>query len=101
MIDIDHFKRVNGRYGHGVGDQVIHAVARRLRRAVRSIELIGRYGGEEFALILPDITGGAGLVGERIRAAIADTRSRPTPARCPSRSASAWRCSTPPAPSPT
>jgi diguanylate cyclase (GGDEF)-like protein len=71
MIDIDHFKGINDRYGHGVGDQVIRAVADRVRHAVRGTELIGRYGGEEFAVIMPEISTGAHIVGERIRAAIA------------------------------
>ncbi|MCC6190953.1 MAG: diguanylate cyclase [Anaerolineales bacterium] len=74
MLDIDHFKQVNDTYGHAAGDDVIAEVARRLRTNIRSIDLIGRYGGEEFVLVLPE-TGlaGARLVAERLRRAIALT----------------------------
>jgi two-component system, cell cycle response regulator len=52
MIDLDHFKNVNDTYGHAVGDAVIKEVAARLVRSVRSYDLVGRYGGEEFLVIL-------------------------------------------------
>jgi len=73
MLDIDHFKQVNDGYGHPVGDQVIAAVADRLNAAVRKTDLVGRYGGEEFVVFLPD-TGaeGANILAERIRVAIGD-----------------------------
>ena len=53
MIDIDRFKSVNDTYGHAMGDRVIHALALFLRQRFRVTDTIGRYGGEEFAVILP------------------------------------------------
>jgi two-component system, cell cycle response regulator len=54
MMDVDHFKRVNDTYGHPVGDQVLHEVAARITRAVRSYDYVGRYGGEEFIVVIPN-----------------------------------------------
>ena len=54
MLDIDHFKLVNDRYGHPVGDRVIKSLARLLTQRLRKSDIAGRYGGEEFAVILPD-----------------------------------------------
>ena len=70
-LDIDHFKRVNDRYGHIAGDAVIQAVAAALLDSVRPMDLVARIGGEEFAIILPN-TGveGAVQMGERLRLAI-------------------------------
>lgn len=53
MIDIDHFKNINDNYGHPVGDQVLVSLARLLKQRLRKTDVIGRYGGEEFAVILP------------------------------------------------
>jgi diguanylate cyclase (GGDEF)-like protein len=53
MIDIDHFKRVNDTYGHPMGDQVIRSVAWLLKQRLRKTDAVGRYGGEEFVVILP------------------------------------------------
>ncbi len=72
MLDIDHFKRVNDRHGHLAGDQVLREVAQILVREMRQVDLVGRFGGEEFMLLLdetPQET--ALLVAERIRHAIA------------------------------
>jgi diguanylate cyclase (GGDEF)-like protein len=54
MIDLDHFKRVNDTHGHRVGDQVLYAVAQLCSQALRKVDLIGRYGGEEFIALLPE-----------------------------------------------
>ncbi len=69
MIDIDHFKAINDTYGHPVGDQVIRGLAWLLKGRLRSVDLIGRYGGEEFLLALPNVgVMQAAPVIDRIRA---------------------------------
>jgi diguanylate cyclase (GGDEF)-like protein len=74
MLDIDHFKEVNDTYGHGVGDQVLQVVAERCQKTVREIDILGRYGGEEFiTFLLETELEGAYLIAERLRAAIAGT----------------------------
>jgi len=75
MIDLDHFKEVNDRHGHLVGDQVLVAVAEALQRSIRDSDVVARYGGEEFVLLLPstDVTGARELA-ERCRQVIAGTQ---------------------------
>ena len=71
MLDIDHFKLINDIYGHAAGDQAIAEVANRLRASIRNIDILGRYGGEEFVLLLPETElPGAVLLAERLRQVI-------------------------------
>ena len=71
LVDIDHFKSVNDRHGHAVGDAVLRAVAQRLSASLRETDLAARFGGEEFLVVLPE-TDRAGLarVAEKLRAAV-------------------------------
>jgi diguanylate cyclase (GGDEF)-like protein len=72
LIDVDHFKRVNDRHGHPVGDQVLRAIGKLLKGAARVQDLAARYGGEEMSLIMPSTTRGtAAAIAESIRRAIA------------------------------
>jgi two-component system cell cycle response regulator len=74
LIDIDHFKSVNDRYGHAVGDEVLRHVAERMRLNLRTVDTVARYGGEEFVVVMPDTPPHlAEMVAERLRKAIADT----------------------------
>jgi diguanylate cyclase (GGDEF)-like protein len=73
MIDVDHFKRVNDRYGHLAGDQVLLQLARVFQNTARASDLIGRYGGEEFGLVLRRTDrAGAGVVALKLRQALAE-----------------------------
>lgn len=71
LLDIDHFKNINDTHGHLAGDQVLRAVAARLASCVRPMDTVVRYGGEEFAMVLPNCRPACGrAVAERIRRAI-------------------------------
>lgn len=71
LIDIDHFKKVNDQYGHLVGDDVLRHLAKEISSILRSSDVLGRYGGEEFCAFLPNTTEGDALgLAERIRAGV-------------------------------
>ncbi len=73
IFDIDHFKNVNDTYGHLVGDQVLRRVADTLRASLRGHDVLGRYGGEEFALLMPGADTAAAMAGtERVRLAVGE-----------------------------
>ena len=72
LLDVDHFKTINDTYGHSVGDQVLQQIAQLLQDNVRGSELLGRYGGEEFCLVLPHSDAAASFAtAERLRGVIA------------------------------
>ncbi len=73
MVDLDHFKRINDTHGHPAGDEVLRQASARMNDAIRSYDAVGRYGGEEFIVVLPgaDLKT-ASIVAERLRRAISD-----------------------------
>lgn len=74
MFDIDHFKDVNDTHGHAVGDEVLVVVTQRVTGSIRDVDIMGRYGGEEFGLILPETSlGPAVRVAERLRTSVGDS----------------------------
>jgi diguanylate cyclase (GGDEF)-like protein len=71
MVDLDHFKRVNDQYGHLVGDDVLRSIVQIMQAELRAMDLLCRYGGEEFCAILPETNHpGAGRAAERLRSAV-------------------------------
>ena len=75
MLDVDYFKRINDTYGHAAGDKVLQTLGQTLQHVVRRSELVGRYGGEEFVILLPETDGPTALrMAERIRRTIAALR---------------------------
>jgi diguanylate cyclase (GGDEF)-like protein len=77
LIDLDHFKSINDRFGHAVGDQLLQRFAAALRTSLQSREVFGRYGGEEFLVLFPDCTlDDARASAERLRNALRDQRLR-------------------------
>jgi diguanylate cyclase (GGDEF)-like protein len=82
IFDIDHFKNVNDTYGHGAGDEVIRQTARLLKKTARNSDLCGRYGGEEFTVLLPGTTADQALyfaerLRKRVEKYVVDTSSGP------------------------
>jgi len=74
LVDVDHFKTINDTFGHGTGDEVLKALAQVAPRSLRSIDTFGRFGGEEFLIVLPGTDhAGAHACAERMRAAVAAT----------------------------
>ena len=68
MLDIDYFKKINDTYGHLIGDEILKGIAEALRNNVRDTDIVGRYGGEEFLIVLPDCALSDGInVAEKIR----------------------------------
>ena len=83
MLDIDKFQDINDSYGHGVGDDVIREVAHRIGTSIRGCDVLGRYGGEEFAVILAGLDPDGPELAERMRQVVAaapvPTRDGPVP----------------------
>ena len=77
MIDIDHFKLINDEHGHATGDVVLAEVARKLGASIRTQDTLGRYGGEEFGVLLPATNqAGALILAEKLRSTIENARFR-------------------------
>jgi two-component system, cell cycle response regulator len=75
MIDIDHFKMLNDRFGHIAGDRALQLIAQKMRENVRVCDILARYGGEEFAVVMPNTNAeDAVAVAERLRTAVADAK---------------------------
>jgi diguanylate cyclase (GGDEF)-like protein len=76
MIDLDRFKKINDTHGHPMGDKVLKAVAKSLKKNIRKSDVLGRFGGEEFIILLPDIRAAAlPKIAEKIRKGIETTRT--------------------------
>ncbi|HEX2833792.1 MAG TPA: GGDEF domain-containing protein [Thermoanaerobaculia bacterium] len=74
MLDVDHFKRINDTFGHSAGDQVLQGIGKLLRDSCRVYDVPGRYGGEEFCIVLPETKpGNTSVVAERIRSRLEST----------------------------
>jgi diguanylate cyclase (GGDEF)-like protein len=83
MVDIDHFKRINHRYGHSRGDQILKELSFLLKKNIRKVDILSRYGGEEFIIILPHINLEGGLiVAEKLRRKVEEYRFGPSRDAC-------------------
>jgi diguanylate cyclase (GGDEF)-like protein len=78
MIDVNYFKELNDRFGHAMGDRVLQGVANVLRDNVRDSDIVVRYGGDEFLVVLPEVDGRADVVRARILETVAE-RNRTNP----------------------
>jgi len=77
MVDLDHFKRLNDTHGHAAGDTVLRQVAQRLAENIRAVDIVGRFGGEEFLLVLPETDAdAAATLAEKLRRVVAGTPLR-------------------------
>ena len=73
LLDLDHFKKINDTYGHLIGDEILKNIAKILKESIRNVDHLGRFGGEEFVIILPNTSlENAVIVAERIRGVIAN-----------------------------
>jgi len=73
MLDLDYFKQINDEHGHLIGDQVLQEFANRCRSSVRDVDMLGRYGGEELIVFLPETDKATAMqVAERLRTSIAE-----------------------------
>ena len=74
MVDADYFKKVNDTYGHAVGDDVLRDLSDNCRKIFRKTDIVGRYGGEEFAIVLPGANEDmAKMIAERLRSSVAES----------------------------
>jgi diguanylate cyclase (GGDEF)-like protein len=71
LFDLDHFKMINDRFGHAVGDRALHLFAATAKASTRATDILGRLGGEEFVALLPGTLANAKIVAERVRKAFA------------------------------
>ncbi|MBX3583335.1 MAG: GGDEF domain-containing protein [Rhizobiaceae bacterium] len=84
VLDVDNFKSVNDRYGHDNGDVALQLIVQKIQSQVRDIDLVGRMGGEEFAVFLPGLPRGSTIaVAERIRSCVCEIPFRPQSVSCP------------------
>jgi two-component system cell cycle response regulator len=73
VADLDHFKQINDRHGHAAGDEVLREAARRIRAACRGSDIVGRYGGEEFLVILPETEASQAITtGDKLRRVLSE-----------------------------
>ena len=81
MLDLDHFKAINDRFGHAVGDEALATVTTVVRAQLRTVDVLGRYGGEELVIVLPETTRDAAAIAlERVRTAVAEIQLSETEA---------------------